>query len=342
MSTIRDVARQAGVSVSTVSLAFNTPDRVSSETRERIARAAAEVDYQSPDPVAQTLSSGRSQLIGMVQADISNAFFGKLLREVELHAHAQGYLVIVSDSNAEFEREEKILRHLASMRVAGMIVSPCGLNGAETAHLHDLKTPFILFDQKLPGLACDFVGTDNQLASATLTEHLIQLGHRRIGFLGGVEGLYTASEREQGFVKTLQASGLETDSELIVDARYTYEGSYAQTRRLLALENPPTALLACSNVMSLAALQAIRDLGLDCPGDISLTGIDVVPWMHMISPQITVVVQPVEAMAQATARLILQRIEQRQNGSDTATEFTDNIFPPVLKIGHSSAGVGKA
>ncbi|MGQ7845892.1 LacI family DNA-binding transcriptional regulator [Granulosicoccus sp. 3-233] len=341
MSTIRDVAREAGVSVSTVSLAFNSPERVSPETRERIARAAASVDYQSPDPVAQTLSSGRSQLIGMVQADISNAFFGKLLREVELHAHARGYLVIVSDSNAEHEREEKILRHMSSMRVAGMIVSPCGLNEAETAHLHDLKTPFILFDQKHEGLSCDFVGTDNQLASATLTDHLIQLGHRRIGFLGGVEGLYTARERERGFVDRMQASGLEIDSELMVDARYTYEASYAQSRRLLTMQRPPTALLACSNVMSLAALQAIRDLGLECPGDISLTGIDDVPWMHMISPQITVVVQPVEAMAQTTARLILERIEQRQNGSNTAAEFTDNIFPPVLKIGDSSASLNE-
>lgn len=341
MSTIRDVARLAGVSVSTVSLAFNTPDRVSGNTRERIARAAASVGYHRPDPVAQTLSSGRSQLIGMVQADISNAFFGRLLRAVERHAYAKGYLVIVSDSNAEFEREEKILRHLTSMRAAGMIVSPCGLNEAETAHLRDLNIPFILFDQKPEGISSDFVGTDNQAASAMLTEHLIQFGHQRIGFLGGITGLYTALERERGFVQTLRQSGIEIDSELIVDARYTYEDAYAQTKRLLTAKNPPTALLACSNVMSLGALQAMRDLCIDCPGDVSLAGVDDVPWMNMISPVITMVVQPVDIMAQASASLLLERIEQHQNKVEPKLAFTEQVFAPLLQIGESTAAVRK-
>ena len=342
MSTIRDVARLAGVSVSTVSLAFNSPSRVSASTARRIISAAESLGYTRADPIAQSLSSGRSRLIGMIVADISNAFFGRLLREVERHAHENGYLVLVSDTHAEPDREQSILQHMISMRVAGILLSPCGVNTHQTRHLSHLKTPCILFDQKPEAVSADFVGTDNALATSMLTEHLIQLGHQRIALVRGTDGLFTTEERTRGFVETMKASGLSVDSELVVDGRYTFEDSYAQTMRLLTRADRPSALIASSNVMSLGALQAIQDLGIHCPQDVSLAGIDDVPWMNMIRPRITRVIQPVEEMALASIKLLLERIEQQADKDAEPLPVENKVFAPILHTGESSGPVSSS
>ena len=190
MSTIRDVARIAGVSISTVSLTLNDPDRVSAETKRKVADAAREVGYTA-NPIAQSLKRGKSRLIGMVVADITNPFFGKLLLEVERCAMEVDYLVIVSDTGGREASEKAILAHLSGQLVSGIILSPCGLYHGPADHIAKLNMPFVLFDHKLNEVQSDFVGTDNIPASAMLTEHLIRLGHTRIGYIGGNAGLYT-------------------------------------------------------------------------------------------------------------------------------------------------------
>ena len=190
MSTIRDVARIAGVSISTVSLTLNDPDRVSAETKRKVADAAREVGHTA-NPIAQSLKRGKSRLIGMVVADITNPFFGQLLLEVERCAMEVDYLVIVSDTGGREASEKAFLAHLSGLLVSGIILSPCGLYHGPADHIAKLNMPFVLFDHKLNEVQSDFVGTDNILASAMLTEHLIRLGHTRIGCIGGNAGLYT-------------------------------------------------------------------------------------------------------------------------------------------------------
>lgn len=336
MTTIRDVARLAGVAVSTVSLAFNAPDRVSERTAGRVRAAADSLGYRA-NPVARSLKSGRSRLIGMVLSDIGNPFFSRLLRSMERYANAHDYLVVVADTDGDPDRERLILEQFARQRVAAVLLAPCGRDAASTAHVRDLSMPAVLFDQlvDIEGSAHGFVGTDNVLASAMLTEHLLRLGHVRIGFLAGSAGHYTTAGRTRGYVDTLASAGIEADPALVLDARYSAEGGYEQTMRMLTSRTRPTALLASNNVMALGALQAIRDLGHDCPGDVSLVGIDEVPWMDMISPRITRVVQPIEPMAETAVELLLaqlaalERVADKGSPSPPAEELRDAVHGSI-------------
>jgi LacI family transcriptional regulator len=333
MSTIRDVARLAGVSISTVSLTLNAPDRVSADTRRKVADAARDVGY-SANPIAQSLKRGRSRLIGMVVSDITNPFFGSLLREIERCAMEADYLVIVCDTAGREAHERSILNHLSGQMAAGVILSPCGNYRGVADHISGLSMPCVLFDQKLAEIQCDFVGTDNRLASAMLTEHLIRLGHRRIGYIGGTSGLFTSENRQRGFVEAMEASGLTVDPELIMDGRYAGEQGYEAAMRLMTRNaGRPTAILAASNVMAIGALQACNDLSISCPQDVSLAGIDDVPWSSVIRPRITMAVQPVEDMARSAIRILLDRIA----GLDPAeVPFRDVVSAPKLVIGEST------
>jgi LacI family transcriptional regulator len=333
MSTIRDVARLAGVSISTVSLTLNAPGRVSPETRARVDDAVRETGYAA-NPIAQSLKSGRSRLIGMVVADITNPFFGSLLREIERCAADADYLVVVSDTAAREANERAILQQFASQRVAGIILSPCGLYGGTAEHIARLDMPLVLFDHRVTGIASDYVGTDNALAAAMLTEHLIRLGHRRIALIGGSAGLYTAEKRREGYEAALRASGLTLDPSLVTDGRYDGRHGYEAAMRLLTrAEGRPTAILAASNVMVLGALQACNDLAIACPQDISLAGIDDVPWSSVIRPRITLAVQPVDEMARAASRMIMDRIAA---ADPAAIPVRDRVFTPELLVGEST------
>jgi LacI family transcriptional regulator len=330
MPTIRDVAKLAGVSISTVSLALSDSTRVSPATRRKIWAAAEQVGY-APNPVAQSLKSGKSKLIGMIMADISNPFFGRLLIEVERVALNAGYLVIVSDSAGDPEREREILAHLANQRVAGVLLSTLSHNPSQIDYLRQLPMPFVLVDQKVENLPADFVASDNVLASAMLTEHVIRYGHRRIAHIAGRAGLWTAEKRKQGFVDTMRAAGLDVDQSLIVDGNYFGEVAYAQAMRLLTRADRPTAIIAANNVMALGALQAMNDLGFDCPNEVSLTSIDDVPWGNVIRPRITMVVQPVDEMARIATEFLLERIGSR----GSAMPPREHVLIPKLVVGQS-------
>lgn len=331
MATIRDVAKLAGVSISTVSLALNETGPVSLETYQKIWAAAQEVGY-APNPLAQSLKSGRSRMIGMIVGDISNPFFGRLLREVERVAIANNHLVIVSDSDGNPDHERAIMDHLSNQRVAGLILSPLGRDEAYIQHLRELRMPLVMIDQKLEGVAADFVASDNILASAMLTEHLIRFGHRRIAHIAGIDGLWTAEKRKQGFRDTMRSAGIEPDESLIVDGQYKGEAGYAQAMRLLTRADRPTAIVAANNVMALGALQAMNDLGFRCPEDISLTSIDDVPWGNVIKPRITMVVQPVDDMARIAAEWLIERINARDGREIPPRE---EILIPKLVVGQS-------
>ena len=332
MATIRDVARLAGVSISTVSLALNKTGPVSEETLQKIWAAANSVGY-APNPVAQSLKSGRTRLIGMIVGDVSNPFFGRLLKEVERLALDKGYLVIVSDSGTDPARERAILEHLSGQRVAGILLSPHGSSPEQVEHIRKLKIPLVLIDHKIDGVDADFVASDNALASAMLTEHVIRFGHRRIAHIAGKAGLYTSRMREKGFRDTMAGAGIEVDESLVVDGEYDGERAYAQAMRLLTSANRPTAILAANNVMALGTLQAINDLGFRCPDEISLTSIDDVPWGNVINPRITMVVQPVDEMARIATDCLLERI----NARGAAIPPRDFILIPKLVVGHSCA-----
>ena len=333
MATIRDVARRAGVSISTVSLALNQSGPVSVETHDKVWNAAREVGY-APNALAQSLKLGRTRLIGMVLGDVANPFFARFLRAVERLAIAENHLVIVSDTEGDIDHERAMLTHLRGQRVAGIILNPLGSGPDYVAFLHDLPMPIVAIDQRVEGLACDFVASDSVLAAAMLTEHLIRLDHRRIALISGIPGLWTSEMRIKGFEDTMRGAGIEVDPALVVCGHYHGRRAYEQTMRLLTQATRPTAIVAANNVMALGALQAINDLGFRCPEDISLTSIDDVPWGDVIRPRITMVVQPITELARIAGEWLLERINAR-GGAPIPPR--DHILVPKLVVGQSCA-----
>ncbi|OLP62281.1 hypothetical protein BJF93_18885 [Xaviernesmea oryzae] len=333
MATIRDVARHAGVAISTVSLALNGTGPVSAETRARILEAVAAVKY-SPNLMAQNLKRGQSKLIGLVLGDLGNPFFGKLLRTVDRKISEADHMLIVADTDSHPHREIRTLNQLKRQRVAGIIMAPLRNDADFAAYLNQIDVPVVLIDQDVDGARLDFVSSDHQLAAGMLTEYLLRLGHSRIAYLGGTVGLWTAQRRLEGFEAAMRSAGCPIDPELVVDAEYSAEKSYDQVVRLMSRHERPTAFLAANNFSAIGALQAINDLGFRCPEDVSIAGIDGVPWGSVIKPRITTAEQPIEELAGLAATWMLEHVQGEVMAGAPSRR---HIALPRLVIGQSCA-----
>lgn len=331
MATIRDVARLAEVSVSTVSLALSNPGRVSSKTLERIRTAVAAVGYVA-DPLAQSLARGRSKMIGLVVGNVGNPFFGDIRRELENYALEHEHFVLITDSSGKRDREQALVEHLIGLKIAGLALAPSSFGPDYVRFVESIKVPMVCFDQKVKGIERDFVGSDNYLAGAMLTEHLLQLGHRRIAFIAGPQHMNTASERYRGFVETMASAGVEVNPNYVVDGQFTRSAGYEAAMRLLIQPERPTAILGANNAVALAALQAMQELGFNCPGDISLCMIDDVQWSNVITPRITMVVQDTLKLGGIIARRLLQRITSPDAAAEPPQDF---VLAPKFVPGNS-------
>ncbi|OEO30858.1 LacI family transcriptional regulator [Devosia insulae DS-56] len=331
MATIRDVARLAEVSVSTVSLALSNPGRVSQKTLERIRSAVAAVGYVA-DPLAQSLARGRSKMIGLVVGNVGNPFFGDIRRELENYALEHEHFVLITDSSGKREREQALVEHLIGLKIAGLALAPSSFGPDYVRFVESIKVPMVCFDQKVKGIERDFVGSDNYLAGAMLTEHLLQLGHRRIAFIAGPQHMHTASERYRGFVETMASAGVEVNPNYVVDGQFTRSAGYEAAMRLLIQPERPTAILGANNAVALAALQAMQELGFNCPGDISLCMIDDVQWSNVITPRITMVVQDTLKLGGIIARRLLQRITTPGAAAEPPQDF---VLSPKFVPGNS-------
>jgi len=320
MPTIRDVAKLAEVSVSTVSLAFSSPSRVSARTLERIRAAATTVGYVA-DPLAQSLARGRSKMIGFVVGNVGNPFFGDIRRELENYALEHEHFVLITDSSGKTDRERDLIEHLIGLKIAGLALAPSSFGPDYVDFVQSIKVPTVCFDQKVSGIERDFVGSDNFLAGAMLTEHLLQLGHRRIAFIAGPQHMHTASERYRGFVETMASAGVEVNPNYVVDGQFTSSAGYEAAMRLLIQPERPTAILGANNAVALAALQAMQELGFSCPDDISLAMIDNVQWSSVITPRITMVVQDTLQLGNIIARRLLHRITDPAAAQEPPQDF---------------------
>jgi LacI family transcriptional regulator len=237
MATIRDVAKAANVSSSTVSLAFNDPDRVNQLTLTRILNAASSLGYRA-NRLAAGLATGRARIIGIVVPTIRNAFFDEIFQEIERHATSRDYLTVIADSQGNLAQQISILEQMNAMRLAGIVINTMTVGPEILPVFANFDAPIVCLDQRVEGLAADHVGCDNRLATEILTEHLLQLGHTRIAYLGGKRELYTGREREAGFRGVMLRAGREIDEQVVLDARYDSVIAYEQAMRVLT-KSPP-------------------------------------------------------------------------------------------------------
>jgi LacI family transcriptional regulator len=308
MTTMAQIAKEAGVSTTTVSHVLNGTRRVNQETVKRVHAAIDRTGYL-PSPIARALAGARTRSIGLAISGITNPYFASVMGAIESEVAKGNSTLLLADTHDEAHKELQMVQELVMRRVDGLLLAPSP-NAQKFAlpFLRSQSIPVVLFDRFLP-VDFDQVGTENAEPSAQLVEHLIELGHKRIGFVAGLEGLSTTTERVKGYRDALSRNGLPIDNELIVYGESLHEPARAAVHRLLGIENAPTALVASNNSMTIGVLHALRERGMKVPQDIALVAFDDFEWSDLFQPRLTVIAQPSNLIGEEAVRLLLTRIE---------------------------------
>lgn len=302
--TMREVAEAAGVGIATVSRVLSNGGSVAPATRARVEAAAKHLGYR-PSALGRNLKRRTTNNIGLIVTDISNNFYGEFAQGLLATARELGRHVILCASGEDSGSEREYIDLLVEQRVDAIIAFPTGENIDAWEDARRLGIKVLFADRELPQLSIPSILVDNVGGARRLTEYLLALGHRRIGYLGGPSRLTTGSRREEGFRLAHADAGVAVDDDLVVRTRFTRDTAYASAIRLLESRVPPTALFAANNILGEAALAAIRERGLAVPDDISLVMFDDVPWARLVDPPVTVAAQPAWSMGQTAARQVL-------------------------------------
>ncbi len=326
MATIRDVAKLAGVAPITVSRVMNDSGYVSAETRRRVEQAAAALHFE-PNMLASGLKSKRTHTIALVLTDITNPFWTSVARAVEDEASRQGYTVIFCNTDESEQKQEQYLSMLLRRRVDGVLLVPASNSGETVRKLQAKEVAVVVLDRRVEGVEVDLVRGDSEQGARCLTEHLLSLGHRRVGMLAGPAGVSVSRERVAGYRMALTAADIAVDEALIQYDSFTVDGGDRMTRAVLALPTPPTALFAANNFIAVGAMRALHRAGLRVPQEMSLVAFDDLPDTYLQAPILTVAVQPTYELGTMAAKRLLERLA---DGEESGVE--EIMLPTELII----------
>ena len=318
MPTLSEVARHAGVSPTTVSRYLNHNISLPQATRDKIDAAVAALGYR-PNSLAKRLSTGKAEVIGLVTPDIANPFFSALAAAVEDAASACGYGVYLSSTGGQREKEVDALVRLADQAVDGLLMITNQPDDGTLAALLAQHRNVVLLDENIPGVTVPRVFVENTIGSARVTQHLIDMGHRDIAVIAGPEALFSVGERLAGVTEALEAGGVPMRPDWLFCGSYSRQFGYEAALEIARLTPRPTAIIALSDYIAIGVLQALRQLDLSVPEDISLVGFDDMPFAELIDPPLTTIRQPIEEMG----RVGFSRLLAVLNGE---------AVPPVTRL----------
>lgn len=336
MGTIKDVAKLARVSVGTVSHVLNGSVPVSADLCARVHSATRKLDYH-PSEIARSLTNRRTKMLGMVIPDITNPFFPQMVRGAEDSALERQYSLIVFNTDDKAERERYVFSVLRRRRVDGILLAVAP-NAGDLAHIKKTVRAgihIVCVDRGPLEMRLDSVLADNIGGTYECIRHLLSLGHQRIGIITGSLTLQTASERLKGYKNALEDAAIPVESELIREGNFRMEAGYRLARELLSMANPPSALFVSNAPMTFGALKALKDLGFQCPQDISVAMFDEVVFPEVLGQQLTCVSQPPYDIGYKAAELLIRRIESGKRRKGPRVELR---LPTELRIGGSTAG----
>ncbi|TMD57138.1 MAG: LacI family transcriptional regulator [Chloroflexi bacterium] len=309
--TIKDVAIHASVSVATVSAVINKNKYVSPELARRVHESITALSFQR-NSFARGLKTRVSYSIGLIVPDITNPFFTNIARGVEDVASAHNYSLILGNTDEDPEKEKKYLQLLESKQADGLIIAVTARSHEYLQALPIQHLALVSIDRSLFDLGIDTVMVDNRAGARKAIEHLIALGHRRIGLVTGIRGIAPTEERILGYREALEKHGIAVDPALIAVAYARVDGGERGAMQLLALEDRPTALFMMDGTMAIGALQSIVKLGLRCPEDIALASFDDFTWAAVMRPHLTVIDQPTYEIGQQSAHLLFERLQNQK------------------------------
>ncbi len=295
------------MSVSTVSHVVNGTRTVAARTRADVLEAMHRLGF-SYEGVTRSLAAGATPTIGVALPMSANPFLHELRAGIEVEALRQGLSVIGSDTGEDEQREERAVANLLAHHINGLVIVPtAGWEDGALRMLRGRPVPFVVLD-RLQSLAVDQVVVENEASAASLVDHLLALGHRRIAVIGGIEGLTTTAERLRGYAVAHQRHNVPVDQSLIFDGGSTEMQGRRAMLKILALPQRPTAVFVCNDSMTLGALRALQEEGLQVPRDLALVAFDDLPWADVVEPRITAAAQPSFAMGARAVQLLRRRM----------------------------------
>lgn len=305
-----DVARRAGVSQSAVSRFFTPGSSVSKKMAEKIRLAADELGYR-PNILARSLITGRSQIIGLVVAYLENYFYPEVVERLSKTLQVEGYHVLVFISSLTSDNTEQIMQEIFDYQVDGIVLASVSMSSELAARCHAAGVPVVLFNRKQDDDRLSAVTSDNHAGGQILADHLVALGHRRIGYVAGFEGASTQRDREKGFREGLQRHGFDLAAREV--GNFKYEEAQAAARRMFDVARPPEAVFVCNDHMAFAVMDVLRfELGMRIPQDVSVVGFDDVPPARWPAYNLTTFRQSVDDMVAETVAILLDSINLKK------------------------------
>jgi len=314
-TTIRDVARTAGVSINTVSRALNGKPDVNPETKRLILEAAERLQY-TPNKLARGLRSKKTGVIGVIVADIANPFFSAMVKGMGKAVKELGYSIILQDTSENYENEEEAILIMQSEQVDGVLITPVQTDKRSILKLQESGIPFVLVARHFSDVDTDYVVADDVQGGYLATTHLIENGYTKIAFINGPSYNSSAIERLEGYKKALEEHNIELNEKLIRSGALTMEDGYSHGKALLIDHDPqPTAFFTFSDFVALGAMKAIREAGLRIPEDIAIVGYDDIPFSSCLKVSLTTVKVLKREMGKKAISVLEKKIDEQEGQS---------------------------
>jgi LacI family transcriptional regulator len=316
-ATMKDIARDLGVSVVTVSKVLRNHSDIGEQTRKRVLQRMKEVNYQ-PNPAARTLITGRTNLIGLIVPDLVHPFFAQVAKGISAKLRTREYSLIISSSEDDPNMERREIDQMLARRVDALILATTQSSVESVRKMQDLGIPFVLLDRKIEGVSANFVGIDDVNAGMMATNHLMDVGCKVIAHIGGSD-VSTALDRQSGYSLALAKRGLVPRPEYIV--RYGHGDDagdatgYNGMKQLLQLDPRPDGVFCCNDPIATGALRAIWDAGLQIPKDIAVVGCGNVHYDDLLRVPLTSIDQDSNGLGTSTAKLVLSIIKRKSKST---------------------------
>lgn len=327
MSNIRDVAREAGVSVATVSRALSNPEKVAKKSLEKVHNAIAKMDYR-PNMLARNFRSARSYAIVVLVPDIANPFYSLVIRSIEDRAQQKGYAVLLGDTRGTPERELEYIRRVETRLADGLIQLRPHSSTSANVIPPDIASVNVCGCETTTGPS---IRIDNRGAARTMVNYLISLGHRRIGVISGLKDNPHAIDRLAGYKESLKEAGIAFDKDLVAEGDFTMWSGLNAAAQFCHMKEPPTAVFCMNDEMALGAIQTLKGHGFKVPEDISVTGFDDIAYAKYCDPSLTTISQPAEEMGKMAMDMLLRIIEGE------SLNQTECVLPSEFIIRKSTA-----
>jgi len=333
MVTIKDIAQIAGVSPSTVSRALNDSPLIREETKARIREIAAALGYERNE-LARGLVKGASGALGLLVPDITNPFFAEITKGVEEVARERGFGVVLCTTENEPAREEEYIKLLRRKRVDGLVIATATLDDPHLLELQRFRIPFVLVSRLAEKVEAPFVVVDDRKGGRLAVEHLVSLGHKKIGFIGGPANVHSSLERMQAYREVLAEYKLPFHRRWVTFASFTQEAGRTIGKAMLSAKDRPTAIFAANDLIALGVMEAAEELGLRIPEDLSLVGYNNIAYAALPRIQLTTVAQPMREMGRIAAEFVIEVLEGKREPRLSLR------LEPVLIVRRTTAPIG--